>query len=388
MLRLARFVSVVLLTTLAYAQTTIAVIDFEARNISAGEVATLTDRFRDELTKTNQYTVIERGKMEEVLREQGFQQSGCTSDECVVEVGQLVGVQQMVGGSIGKVGNVFTLSARIINVESGTILNVTNYDHSGDIGGLLTIGMRDAVRQLLEGKSAKPSQNFEDVVKAKEYTSPPIYKQTGTIIDIDGNVYNPVKIGDQWWMAENLKVTRYRNGDQISTGHSKSEWKNLSTGAYAVYNDVNSNADTYGYLYNWYAVDDSRNIAPEGWHVPTDDEWKELEMFLGMIQSEADDTGWRGTNEGSMLAGRADLWNDGALENDSEFGISGFSALPGGYRNNYGNYYYMGYGGYFWSATEGTSSTAWHRGLNYSSSDISRGSSHKVDGFSIRCIRD
>ena len=123
---------ILLLAALSHSQTTIAVIDFDARDISASEVATLTDRFRDELTKTNQYTVIERGKMEEVLREQGFQQSGCSSDECVVEVGQLIGVQQMVGGSIGKVGTIYTLSARIIDVESGTIINVTNYDHLGD----------------------------------------------------------------------------------------------------------------------------------------------------------------------------------------------------------------------------------------------------------------
>jgi len=135
--------------SLCTAQTTIAVIDFDARGIPATEVATLTDRFRDELTKSSQYTVIERGKMEDVLKEQGFQQSGCTSDECAVEVGRLVGVQQMVGGSIGKVVNVFSVSVRIIDVQSGEISNVTTYDHTGDIGGLLTVGMRQVVVDLL-----------------------------------------------------------------------------------------------------------------------------------------------------------------------------------------------------------------------------------------------
>jgi len=144
---------IIITMSLCIAQTTIAVIDFDGRNISAGEVATLTDRFRDELTKTNQYVVVERGKMEEVLREQGFQQSGCTSDECVVEVGQLIGVQQMVGGSIGKVGNVISVSARIIDVESGEIINVTTYDHTGDIGGLLTEGMRQVVARLISSVS-------------------------------------------------------------------------------------------------------------------------------------------------------------------------------------------------------------------------------------------
>lgn len=144
---------IIIAMSMGIAQTTIAVIDFDGRNISTGEVATLTDRFRDELTKTNQYIVVERGKMEEVLREQGFQQSGCTSDECVVEVGQLIGVQQMVGGSIGKVGNVISVSARIIDVESGEIINVTTYDHSGDIGGLLTEGMRQVVARLISSVS-------------------------------------------------------------------------------------------------------------------------------------------------------------------------------------------------------------------------------------------
>jgi len=209
-----------------------------------------------------------------------------------------------------------------------------------------------------------------------------------TITDIDGNVYQTIQIGNQEWMAENLKVSHYRNGDAIPTGHSNSEWENLSTGAYAVYNGNESNADTYGYLYNWFAVDDSRNIAPEGWHVPTDDEWKELEMHLGMSQSEADDTGCNGTNEGSKLAGNADLWNSGALENNSEFGSSGFTALPGGYRDLDGNYYGMGYLGYFWSSTELSSCSAWSRTLGYSGSDVSRYVYGKRVGFSVRCIRD
>jgi uncharacterized protein (TIGR02145 family) len=124
---------------------------------------------------------------------------------------------------------------------------------------------------------------------------------SNTVIDIDGNTYQAIKIGDQWWMAENLKVTHYRNGDPIPNVTDSTEWSNLATEAYCVYENDESIAETYGYLYNWYVVNDSRNIAPEGWHVPTDEEWKELEMFLGMSQSEANGTGWRGTDEGGKL---------------------------------------------------------------------------------------
>ena len=211
--------------------------------------------------------------------------------------------------------------------------------------------------------------------------------QLGTVTDIDGNVYQTIIIGTQEWMAENLKVTHYRDGTAIPTGHSNSVWGNLSTGAYCAYDNNESNADTYGYLYNWYAVDDSRNIAPEGWHVPTDDEIKQLEMHLGMSQSEADDTGYRGTNEGSKLAGRADIWIDGNLENNSEFGTSGFMALPGGYRDGGGNYCGMGSSGDFWSSTGDSSYGAWDRGLGYYGSEVGRGSGDKRYGFSVRCLR-
>ncbi len=209
------------------------------------------------------------------------------------------------------------------------------------------------------------------------------------VTDIDDNSYETVQIGTQLWMAENLKVTHYRNGDPIPTGYSDSEWASLSTGAYGVYNNDPSNTETYGNLYNWYAVDGTRDVCPVGWHVPTDEEWMELEMTLGMSSGEAHDYGWRGTNEGSKMAGNAELWSNGNLENNGEFGTSGFLALPGGYRN-YGNGYYdhMGYSGYFWSTTAYESSYAWNRGLSYYNSDVYRNYYDKRLGFSIRCAGD
>ncbi|PLX24368.1 MAG: hypothetical protein C0600_13150, partial [Ignavibacteria bacterium] len=116
----------------------------------------------------------------------------------------------------------------------------------------------------------------------------------------------------------------------------ESEWARLSTGAYCNYGN---NAETYGRLYNWHAVNDSRNIVPAGWNVAIDEEWKRLKMALGMSQSEADEAGWRGTNEGSKMAGNADLLPDGSLDNDSAFGESGFSAIPGGLRTYIAGYF-------------------------------------------------
>ncbi len=143
---------IILQVTLVFSQTTVAVIDFDANGVSVSEARALTDRLRTELFNTGKFTVVERGMMEEVLEEQGFQQSGCTSNECIVEVGMLVGVEQMVGGSINKVGNVFSVSARMISIETGKMLISATIDHKGDIGDVLTIGMRNISLQLV-GKS-------------------------------------------------------------------------------------------------------------------------------------------------------------------------------------------------------------------------------------------
>ena len=125
--------------------------------------------------------------------------------------------------------------------------------------------------------------------------------EVGTMTGNNGTVYQTVKIGSQWWMAENLKETRYRNDDAISEVTDGTTWAGLSIGARCAYNNSEGTASTYGYLYNWFAVNDSRNIAPTGWHVPTDNEWKTMEKYLGMSQAEADGELWRGTDEGGKL---------------------------------------------------------------------------------------
>jgi uncharacterized protein (TIGR02145 family) len=205
-------------------------------------------------------------------------------------------------------------------------------------------------------------------------------------MDIDGNVYQTVRIGDQWWMAENLKVTHYRNGDPIPHVTDSTDWYWLTTGAYCNYDNEEGNVAVYGRLYNWFAVEDTRNIAPSGWHVPTDDDWKQLEMFLGMTQVEADASGWRGTNEGGKLkeAGYQhwDSPNEGATNE------SGFTGLPGGLRHFVVSFEQMGIYAYFWSSTEVDSDGAWARDLRYDVSTIYRGSANKPHGISVRCVRD
>ena len=193
---------------------------------------------------------------------------------------------------------------------------------------------------------------------------------TGTVTDIDGNVYQTVIIGNQEWMAENLKVTHYRDGSEIPLVSSYSEWSSLSMGAYAIYNGENSNADTYGYLYNWFAVDDSRNIAPEGWHVPTDEEWTVLSDYLGGTSVAGGKLKETGTSH----------W---ASPNTGATNETGFTALPAGYRKTNGNYNYINVNTYFRSSTA-------VRFLTYNHSSITRYDYDYYNnyGFSVRCIRD
>lgn len=208
-------------------------------------------------------------------------------------------------------------------------------------------------------------------------------------IDIDGNSYETIHIGNQCWMSENLKVTHYRNGDEIPTGYSNSEWGFLSVGAYSYYNNNSDYVDVYGNLYNWYAASDPRNVAPEGWHIPSDEEWMELEMYLGMSIEDANETGDRGTNEGSKLAGNAEIWSNGALEYNEEFGTSGLMGIPGGYRLFYsGHYYDMGTFGMFWSSTAVSGSYSLYRRLYYNITGIGRYTHGMQSGMSIRCVKD
>ena len=137
-----------IMTTSTFSQTPVAVLDFLSNGLSENEAKALTDRFRNELFQYKIFDIMERGYMEEILGEQGFQLSGCTSDECVIEAGKLIGVEQMVGGSVSRVGNTYTIAARIINVESGKIINTATYDYTGEIDMLLKEGMKQVATKL------------------------------------------------------------------------------------------------------------------------------------------------------------------------------------------------------------------------------------------------
>jgi uncharacterized protein (TIGR02145 family) len=199
------------------------------------------------------------------------------------------------------------------------------------------------------------------------------FPNCGTVTDIDGNVYTTVTIGTQCWMQENLKTTRYNDGSAVAGGLSDAAWQANTSGAYAIYDNNAANNSTYGKLYNWYAVN-SGKLAPAGWHIPSDAEWKTLTTYLGGDSIAGD----------KMKAGI--LWTSypDIVNNNS----SGFSGLPAGYRTSNGTYDYIGINGYFWSSTEYSSIYAWYRTLFHRYSDTYRYFNFNGYGFSVRCVKD
>jgi uncharacterized protein (TIGR02145 family) len=209
--------------------------------------------------------------------------------------------------------------------------------------------------------------------------------QCGDSLSYDSQNYGTVQIGDQCWMSENLNV------GTIVTG-SSNQTENDTIEKYC-YNDNISNCNIYGGLYQWdemmqyTTVESSQGICPTGWHLPSDNEIKTLEMTLGMTQEEADMTWYRGTDQGSQLAGNEPLWNNGALDQNAAFGSSGFTALPGGYRLNSGSFSNQSSQAYFWSS-EGAIGNAWRRILLQGNSGVFRDPWYKTNGCSVRCVKD
>ncbi len=178
-----------------------------------------------------------------------------------------------------------------------------------------------------------------------------------------------VIIGAQAWMAKNLEITTFRNGDTIPQAASDEAWTIAGQNKQPAYC---YNGETYGKLYNWYAVNDPRGLAPEGWHIPTDAEWTQLSDYLG----------------GEGVAGKKMKSTSGWNNKGNGTNESGFNGLPGGFRNYIGSFYFQGNYGSWWSASEGNTVFAYYRGLYHDDDYLFRNDNLKEKGFSVRCLRD
>ena len=196
-----------------------------------------------------------------------------------------------------------------------------------------------------------------------------------TVVDFDGNIYHTVVIGKQTWLVEDLRVTHYRNGDVIPNVADSAQWTSLTTGAFCNYNNDSVISNVYGKLYNWYAVNDRRGLAPKGWHIPTDKEWATLIDFLG----------GESVAGGKLKENGLKHWGSPNTGATNQYG---FTALPAGIRGISGAFGFNTYDGNWWSSTESDAENAWSRGIDYARMDVLFYAGTKRNGLSVRCIKD
>lgn len=195
-----------------------------------------------------------------------------------------------------------------------------------------------------------------------------------TIKDFDGNIYHTTKIGNQSWMVENLKTTRFNNGDLIKNSKSNSDWKQSEAG-YSIYNNDSTFVKNYGFLYNYHCLKDSRGISPKGWRIPTEEDIRELESFINsntktrIFLKEKGNSHWLPSNASANNA-------------------TGFNALPGGYRDDEGFFYMMNANGYYWTTKGSVEFYHWSPRMFQAFADVRRDNVFTKYGFSIKCIKE
>jgi uncharacterized protein (TIGR02145 family) len=187
--------------------------------------------------------------------------------------------------------------------------------------------------------------------------------------------YTSIQIGKQLWMGQNLNEGRFRNGDSIPEAKSAEEWINAGNAgkpAWCYYENSTQNGSKYGKLYNWFAINDPRGLAPEGWHVPTDDEWRQVTLFLG----------------GEDAAGTKMKYQSGWTGEGNGTNESGFSGLPAGSRDRFGKFSYKGSIAYWWCSSDYDADFAWYRVIDEMPWYVYRTYYYKQNGYSLRCIKD
>ncbi len=289
------------------------------------------------------------------------------------------------------------------DITYGTLLSTTQLNAAADVSGSFIYTPAIGTK-LDEGASQDLKVDFKPTdAAAYNFASKTVkinvIASTGTVTDIDGNVYKTIIIGTQTWMAENLRTTKYNDGNTIPNVTDNTTWSNLTTPAYCWYDNNISNQATYGALYNWYTVNTGK-LAPMGWHVPTDAEWTKLENYLiaNGFNYDGTTTGNRDSNNkiGKALASDS-IWHScnlpgtvGSTDYPEKYNTTGFSALPGGHRTNYGIFeeYDIEYEAYWWTATAIGPASAWMRKMGCEYSSVGRSNFGNMLGMSIRCVRN
>ena len=264
---------------------------------------------------------------------------------------------------------------------TGTHTESENYDElSGGFSSNLAVLSQNTTFYARAYATSSDGTFYGNQIKFSTLSQ--LFTTAATVTDVDGNTYPSIVINTRRWMSKNLEVTKYRNGDVIPEVTDFTQWNNLTTGAWCYYANTSTNGITYGKLYNWYAINDPRGLAPAGWSIPTDQEWTSLVTFLG------------GTAvAGSKLRDDGISWPSEAAVSTNQ---SGFTALPAGHGNltfpltvpaageqflNIDN------ATYFWTASQTNSATSWTWNVNLNN-QLTRSNLHKKAALSVRCIKN
>lgn len=348
----ARMVYIVLVITFTYSNSfaqsmkilpLVAVMPLSSQGVDTTVSQIVTDGLSDELLKTGKMRVMERLQMRKILAEQDFQQSGaCDGSECAVEVGKLLSVSKIVVGSLGKIGGSYSLTARFVDVKTGEVQSSVRKTWRGEID--------EALFSVLPEVSSGLSAALDDHMVVAPIVPTKIYKMDVFIDPRDGYRYHSVQIGNQVWIAENLF--------HVVEGKS---W---------CYGNDTGNCEKYGRLYNW---NGAMNACPEGWHLPSNDDWNLLEQNAG------------GKTAGKALKSLTDWKINSGID------AYGFKVLPGGSCGLFGVHHGIGDNARFWTSTEGLVHNALYRIFENESDAIGKFSSWDGDksfGYSVRCLKD
>jgi uncharacterized protein (TIGR02145 family) len=345
----------------------VAVLPFTSRVLDTSAIEGLVSAMGSELINTGAFRVMERSQMEGILKEQGFQQSGaCDGQECAVEVGKLLSVDQMVLGSIAKVGSTYTLTARLVSVQTGEVLKSVTRNSKADVDAILT-DILPQVAGVLSGLGSNASiVAIPENTAASAKPSPSVISRTTTRASADtsgiswnarigfqfltdgrdGQEYRVVRIGSQVWMAQNM---------------------NYGSKNTQCYNNGPSNCETYGRLYDYASA---KTACPSGWHLPTDKDWSTLSAEIGGLAIAG--TKLKSAGGWSLAGGGQDSY--------------GFRILPGGGLGN-GDFKHLGRHAFFWSNTLAGEDKSWYWNFSREASAY-HGTESLENAFSVRCIQD
>ena len=306
-----------------------------------------------------------------VIANQNLHAQQVTNIQVSQEGDEVVITYDLSGGSLGETYNIEVSASE----NRGQSFLVIPKSLRGDLNDQLPGTNKKIIWSVLNDRDQLSGDGFVFLLTANPKVIMENFSgNSGTFTDPrDGETYKWVRIGSQVWMAENLKATKYYDGTSIPNVTDNAAWTSLTSGAYCWYNNDIKNKNTYGGLYNWFAVS-AGMLCPTGWHIPTDAEWNTLFSFLGGERVAGGKmksvTGWKSPNTGSTNS-------------------SGFSALPGGRRYyDVGSFYNVGNSGYWWSSSESEISNALSRGLYYDYAVLDRFNFDKRYGFSVRCLKD